>query len=718
MSYDMEPMLDLFVFETEQLLSKLEELTMNAEEATRFDENSIQEIFRAMHTIKGSAAMMMLDQISTVSHVLEDLFDLMRNKQVEVETKVVADFVFEMIDFVRIALLHIKEDPETQESSLSLKEKIRSYVDQITGKTPEQEETKIPETIASTQYYIPSLNANDSTFSYRIKILFSEDASMENIRGYTLMNAVKAFAIRIESKPDNLLEDDACIDEIRKNGFWLFLESNEEKSLIIDYLTGYPYVGSFEVWEAAEFPQTVNAEAPKIKAKEKTIDFDLVQKPLDPDLVTRNDESEPTDSSEAAESSESVTKEEVKEKKKANTPATTERSSSDKMISVSVDKLDILMDLVGELVVSESMVSRNDAFTSLQNDQLEKAIRQHRKIINDVQDVAMSIRMVPLSAVFQKMKRLVRDVSSKLDKEVNLVLIGENTEVDKNIIESISDPLMHLIRNSLDHGIEDVDTRRKVGKATTGTIVLEAKNAGGDVLIQVKDDGKGLDVNAIYKKALEKGMLSSEDPRPSDQELYSYIFKAGFSTKEAVSEYSGRGVGMDVAIRNIEKVGGSISVRSATGVGSTFTIKIPLTLSIIDGMRIRVAERTFILPITAIQQAFKVAKNQYIKDPTGNEMILYREKAHHLIRLHELYEIPGSCERIQDGIIVMIGNEEKNKAIFADELLGEQQVVVKPLSKYMKKIRGISGCAILGDGGISLILDLEELLKIESSIRQ
>ena len=384
------------------------------------------------------------------------------------------------------------------------------------------------------------------------------------------------------------------------------------------------------------------------------------------------------------------------------------------MISVSVEKLDILMDLVGELVVSESMVSRNEAFNPLQNDLLEKAIRQHRKIINDVQDVAMSIRMVPLSAVFQKMKRLVRDISSKLDKEVNLILIGETTEVDKNIIESISDPLMHLIRNSLDHGIEDVERRKQAGKSAVGTIVLEAKNSGGDVLILVKDDGKGLDVDAIYKKALDKGLLTEEDPKPTDQELYSYIFKAGFSTKEEVSEYSGRGVGMDVAIRNIEKVGGSISVRSASGIGSTFIIKIPLTLSIIDGMRIRVADRTFILPITAIQQAFKVTKNQYLKDPSGNEMILYRGKAQHLIRLHELYTIPGALERIQEGIIIMIGNDDKQKALFADELLGEQQVVVKPLSKYMKKIQGISGCAILGDGGISLILDLEELLKIEA----
>ncbi|MBN2222529.1 MAG: chemotaxis protein CheA [Vallitaleaceae bacterium] len=689
MSYDMEPMIDLFVFETEQLLSKLEDLTMNAEEAEGFDDNSIQEIFRAMHTIKGSAAMMMLDQISTVSHVLEDLFDLMRNNQVEVDTKTVANFVFEMVDFVRIALLQVKEEPENQESSQNLKERIRIYVDKITGKLADEDPSDIPETIAAPQYYIPSLSANDSTFSYRIKILFSEDASMENIRGYTLMNAVKAFAIRIESKPDRLLEDDACIDEIQKHGFWMYLESNEEKSVIIDYLTGYPYVGSFEVWEESEFSKDKNIDLMI------TLEEDKIAVPMESEIATEG-------------------KSEIKENKKSLSPQGTEKNISDKMISVSVEKLDILMDLVGELVVSESMVSRNEAFNPLQNDLLEKAIRQHRKIINDVQDVAMSIRMVPLSAVFQKMKRLVRDIASKLDKEVNLILIGETTEVDKNIIESISDPLMHLIRNSLDHGIEDVEQRKKAGKSAMGTIVLEAKNSGGDVLILVKDDGKGLDVDAIYKKALDKGLITPEDSKPTDQELYSYIFKAGFSTKEEVSEYSGRGVGMDVAIRNIEKVGGSISVRSASGIGSTFVIKIPLTLSIIDGMRIRVANRTFILPITAIQQAFKVTKNQYLKDPSGNEMILYREKAQHLIRLHELYKIPGALERIHEGIIIMIGNDDKQKALFADELLGEQQVVVKPLSKYMRKIQGISGCAILGDGGISLILDLEELLKIEA----
>ncbi len=699
MSYDMEPMLDLFIYETEQQLEKLEELTINAEDEGNFDGESIQDIFRAMHTIKGSAAMMLFDQISTLAHILEDLFDLMRHEKVEVDTKTVADFVLETVDYIKGGLERIQNGEREEESSEVIREKIHEYIAVITG---EEAEEKV-ESVKSEQYFIPSLAEDDSTFNYEVVIWFASDTMMENVRGYTLMNAVQAFAMSIDCYPVDLLDEDKSEDvikEIKKNGFHMYIKSNEESQVIRDYLTGYPYVERFEIIESVK--EANNNEPIAIVLDDDEQEQGDIEEHVD--LPSEGHKQASKEEKSSQKSQQQLAKQGASQKPPI-------KRKADKMISVNVEKLDRLMDLVGELVVSESMVSRNDVIASLENADIEKAIQQHRKIINDVQDVAMSIRMVPVSGVFQKMKRLVRDVANKMDKQIELIILGEQTEVDKNIIEKLSDPLMHLIRNSCDHGIENSQKRKEVGKLERGRIVLEAKNAGGDVLIIVEDDGKGLDSDGIYKKAIENNMISESDLRPSEQELFTYIFKAGFSTKEEVSEYSGRGVGMDVAVKNIERLGGSISVVSEQGKGTRFTIKIPLTLSIIDGMKIRVGSRYFILPITTIQQSFKVEADQYICDPQNNEMILLRGKAHELVRLNATYNIDNALDDVREGIIIMVGSENNIKAIFADELLGEQQVVVKPLPSYLQHVDGITGCAILGDGGISLILDQEGLFR-------
>lgn len=700
MSYDMEPMLDLFIYETEQQLEKLEELTINAEDEGEFGSESIQDIFRSMHTIKGSAAMMLFDQISTLAHILEDLFDLMRHDKVEVNTKQVADFVLETVDYIKHGLERIQSGEREEKSSEALREKIREYIADITG----EERAEKVEPVKSEQYFIPSLSEDESTFQYEVIIWFASDTMMENVRGYTLMNAVQAFAISIDCYPVDLLDEeksDEVIADIQQNGFHMYIKSNEESQVIRDYLTGYPYVERFEIIESSKkVPEDTTIEILLDDEEQKVVTEDT-------DKREENESVEPNKKEEKTE--DKLPKNKGIDPQPQQKPST--KRKADKMISVHVEKLDRLMDLVGELVVSESMVSRNDVIASLEDASIEKAIQQHRKIINDVQDVAMSIRMVPVSGVFQKMKRLVRDVSNKMDKQIELIILGEQTEVDKNIIDKLSDPLMHLIRNSCDHGIEDAEGRKAAGKFARGRIVLEAKNAGGDVLIIVEDDGKGLDSERIYNKAIENDMISASDPRPTDEELYTYIFKAGFSTKEEVSEYSGRGVGMDVAVKNIERLGGSISVVSEQGKGTRFTIKIPLTLSIIDGMKIRVGSRYFILPITTIQQSFKVEEDQYICDPQDNEMILLRGKAHQLVRLNTTYGIDNALDDVNEGIIIMVGSENNIKAVFADELLGEQQVVVKPLPSYLEHVEGITGCAILGDGGISLILDQEGLFR-------
>jgi two-component system chemotaxis sensor kinase CheA len=379
------------------------------------------------------------------------------------------------------------------------------------------------------------------------------------------------------------------------------------------------------------------------------------------------------------------------------------------IISVSVAKLDRLLDLVGEMVIAEAMVIQNPDLFGLELDNFDKAARQLNKITNEMQDTVMSIRMVPLSTTFHKMHRIVRDMCRKLMKDVKLEIIGEETEVDKNIIEHISDPLMHLVRNAVDHGLETTSERLTAEKPGTGTITLEAKNVGSDVLIIIRDDGRGLDKNKIIHKAKEQGLLNKSAEEMTDKEIFNLILLPGFSTKDSVTEFSGRGVGMDVVTKNIELVGGTISVDSVYGKGTVITMKIPLTLAIIDGMNIRVGKSCYTIPIISIKESFRPKEKDIITDPDGNEMIMVRGQCIKVLRLHELYNVKTDITNLTKGIIIMAEQDEKNVCILADELIGQQQVVVKTLPKYIqsiKRIRGLSGCTLLGDGSISLILDI------------
>jgi two-component system chemotaxis sensor kinase CheA len=391
------------------------------------------------------------------------------------------------------------------------------------------------------------------------------------------------------------------------------------------------------------------------------------------------------------------------------------KSAHQSIISVDVTKLDKLMDLMGEMVIAEAMVTQNPELQSLKLNSFYKAARQLQKITSEMQDMIMSIRMVPLSATFQKMHRIVRDMSRKLNKEVQLKLIGEETEVDKNIIEHISDPLMHLVRNSIDHGIEMADERAAAGKPREGHVTLEAQNAGSDVLVIVRDDGKGLNKEKILKKAIEHGLINKSESEMTDREIYNLIFLPGFSTNDSVTEYSGRGVGMDVVLKNLEAIGGSAAVDSTEGEGTVTTLKIPLTLAIIDGMNIRVGDARYTLPTVSIQETFRAKGSDTFQDTEGNEMIMVRGQCYPILRLHKIYAIQTEITDLTRGIMLMVEQDGKSVCLFADELLGQHQVVFKALPGYIKntrKIDGLAGCTLLGDGSISLILNIGRLINM------
>jgi len=384
------------------------------------------------------------------------------------------------------------------------------------------------------------------------------------------------------------------------------------------------------------------------------------------------------------------------------------------IISVELKKLDALLDLVGEIVINESIVTQNPELEGLELTNFNKAAHQLDKLTNELQDTVMSIRMLPVAIVFQRMRRIVRDMSKSLGKEANLILVGEATEVDKTILDALSDPIMHLIRNAMDHAIETPNARIDAGKSVNGHIILSAQNSGGDVIISISDDGKGLDKDMILSKARSRGLLRKPESDYTDKEIFNMLMAPGFSTREDVSEFSGRGVGLDVVKSNIERIGGSVTIESKMGLGTNVIMKIPLTLAIISCMEIVIGKEIYSIPINNIRESFKADTGQIITDPSGCEMIMLRGQAYPIIRLYDTFGCSDAITDIGEGILVLVDAGDHNACILADRLVGKFQVVVKPLPRFLNRFgvkrSGISGCTIMGTGNISLIVNVQELV--------
>ncbi|MBF0349531.1 MAG: Hpt domain-containing protein [SAR324 cluster bacterium] len=430
------------------------------------------------------------------------------------------------------------------------------------------------------------------------------------------------------------------------------------------------------------------------------------QKPAEP--VLNVTEKEKTVSSGKAQTPPSssvaqATRESAVEHKHPIPVAATKTSTVRQEIRVSTDKIDQLVNLIGELVIGEAMLA-NHLNNIAGNEYSEQFITQLNKNIRDLQEVAMSMRMIPVSGVFRKMIRVVHDVSKKVNKPVVLDLVGEETEVDKTVVEQIADPLLHIVRNAVDHGIDTPEERKAAGKPETGNIRLEAKHAGNEILIIIQDDGRGLNEERILAKAIEKNIVSPED-QLTPNEIWNLVFAPGFSTSEQVTDLSGRGVGMDVVKRNIEQLRGRIDIFSEKGKGSRFVLRLPLTLAIIDGMLVKVGNSVYAIPIVEIQESVKPKETDITRMSDGTEVIQIREQLLPVIRLHRLHHIPTQITDLNDGLLIVIESENRRLCLFVDELIGQQQIVIKALPEYLGDLPYLSGCTILGDGSISMILD-------------
>lgn len=379
-------------------------------------------------------------------------------------------------------------------------------------------------------------------------------------------------------------------------------------------------------------------------------------------------------------------------------------------VRVSTDRLDRLIDMVGELVIAHSMVAQDAVVMHANHYELLKKVNHTTKIVRTLQDLCMSMRMIPLKATFQKMARLVRDVARKVGKNVVFLTEGEDTEIDRNLVDVINDPLVHMVRNAVDHGIESPEIRLKVGKPEQGTVKLAAYHAAGNVVVEISDDGKGLDKTLILKKAIEKGMIQ-ENAVLSDREIYNLVLEPGFSTAAVVTDVSGRGVGMDVVKKNIESLRGQVEISSEPGKGSVFRMKLPLTLAIIDGMVVRAGEETYVIPTASIVRSIKPEATEISTVLKQGNVLKLQNELIPLFRLTDLYRIASSANP-EDELIVIVEDEQNKVGFVIDELIGRQQVVIKSLGEAMQQIPGISGGAIMPDGRVGLILDVAGLMKL------
>ena len=384
------------------------------------------------------------------------------------------------------------------------------------------------------------------------------------------------------------------------------------------------------------------------------------------------------------------------------------------MVKVDTIKLDSLVDQVGEMLITQSLVVQNKALGSLQNEQLNRDLAQLGRISKDLQRTVMSLRMVPIRATFQKMHRLVRDLSIKVGKQIELVTEGEDTELDRTIVDELSDPLVHMIRNSVDHGIEKPDVRAQHGKPAQGTVFLKAFHQGGNIVIEIRDDGAGLDRDRIRAKAIEQGLLKA-DENPPESELFNFILAAGFSTAEKVTDISGRGVGMDVVRRNIEKLRGKIEIRSKHGEGSTFSIFLPLTLAIIDGLLVGVGEQRYVVPTLLVRESFRPTAEMIHTLHERGEMINLRGRLHPLLRLYAQLGVKPATTDPAQSIVVVVEAGSDICCLLVDKLLGKHEIVIKSLGETFRRNRYLAGAAILGDGRVGLILDPPALVRDDPS---
>ena len=736
-----------FATESRDMIDQLEpaiiELGQNS------DSETINSIFRLFHSMKGSAGFLEFDHMTRVAHAAENLLDLIRNGEIELVPNHVTllcaacDFAKEALDMVESdynddAMVAPADDiseqlhqaievakgggetEKTEDNPQAATDDAAADEEQVTAGSdfPEMEITdemrlsfvqEGNELLQNTEQGLLSWgdNQDDKEFigdifrnihSFKGNCGFFGFSQIEKISHQmeNILDRIKSGSkLAVDNPADQLLASLDILQQAVNNiadGKDDTIENLDQHISDLQTLIA-PLLGDFLVEEGVK-------EESVFKAVETQ------KKPVGEILVDQGTASTEQVSNALKKQQETIQKAKASAKPVARTKTPAKRQD----IRVELGKLDSLINLIGELVIAENMLIHNPDLKGLELENFNKAGQHMSKLVRELQEMAMTIRMIPVSGLFRRMIRLVHDISVKAGKKVELELIGEETEMDKTVIETITDPLVHLLRNSLDHGLEPPDERLAAGKDEKGTVRLSARHEEGEVWVTIEDDGRGLNKEKILEKAISKGLIDGDGSDLTDKQINNLIFAPGFSTAAQITDISGRGVGMDVVKKNLEKIKGKIDVYSTPGQGSKIILRIPLTLAIIDGMIVRVGTSSCIVPTLSMLEAFRPVMEQITITPDGEELAKVRENFLPIIRLHDILGKKPDSYELADGILIVLEYQETRFCLFIDEILGQQQTVIKGLSDFIGNVPGVSGCTILGDGGVCLILDVGTLI--------
>lgn len=634
------------------------------------DIETINNIFRAAHSIKGGAGTFGFSDVSEFTHSLETLLDEMRNGERDISTDSV-NAMLEAVDVIRNMLNAVQQQAEPDSN------RIKEVADHLQAVLQSDGASSAPLPTSATTVESSPSTATGWHINFKPHPHLLQTGN-DPVRMFKELAELGDMTVKVDDK-----------------ALPAFTDLEAEESYLAWDITLLGDISADAVNEIFEWVEG---------------DCDLTIEPIQNEVS-----SEDTDTATDAQTAVLMEKETIPTpapapvktvETKKNVVTETAMSS----IRVGTEKVDSLINLVGELVITQSMLSQlGENFDPSRLAQLTDGLEQLERNTRELQEGIMRIRMLPISFAFNRFPRLVHDLSAKMGKQVELKLTGEQTELDKTVMEKIGDPLVHLVRNSLDHGLETPEKRLAAGKSEIGEIHLNAYHQGGNIVIEISDDGAGLNEEKIFQKAVERGLVS-ESEQLTPEKIHDLVFLPGFSTADAVSDVSGRGVGMDVVRKNINSLGGSVEVKSEAGTGSTFTIRLPLTLAIMDGQTIQVGDQKYIIPLISIIESVEI-KPGTVKNVTGKgEVYTLRDEYVPLIRLADVFNLQASAGNLEQGLLVVVESDDRKVGLFVDELLAQQQVVIKSLETNYRKVMGVAGATILGDGTVALILDIAGLL--------
>ena len=663
MSVDMNQFHTVFFEESQEHLQTMEELLLNISTDAP-DAEELNSIFRAAHSIKGGSGIFGFDALTGLTHVMETILDRARNNELELTTDIV-DVLLATTDTLGDILQAYQDESEI--NWLQIEEGKAALESILSAEDGESASAELP----------PAADIIEQDDSFG----FFDDAPGQ-------------------PEAEIVTQDD--------DSFGFFDDAPGQPQQATNSSEEDDGFGFFDDAPGQSQAETTASET-KYDDNDGSFGFFTDPKPAQP---IKDEDAYGFFDQEKSSATTPANKPPARAAKPpAKKPAKTATKNDAGSIRVETTKIDTVVNLVGEMVITQSILSMiGDDVEGNTGEKLSGAIDELSRNIREIQEAVMSMRMIPVSFVFNRFPRLVRDLAKTLDKKIDLIIEGGETEVDKSMIEKLADPLTHLVRNSLDHGIEPLEKRLAAGKPETGTVVLKAEQRGGNILISIQDDGGGLNRDKILEKALSNGL--DVDPKMPDEDIWQLIFAPGFSTAEAVTDVSGRGVGMDVVRKNLEAIQGGIDIVSVGGQGSTFTIRLPLTLAIIDGMCVSVGSETYIIPLLNIIESLQ-PKPEQIKTLANDTMLWSRDQYWPLISLREQMQIDEPGKSIENSIIVLVEIGKKRYGIIVDQLLGKQQVVIKSLERHYKKVDGISGATIMGDGRVAMIIDVDNLMKNE-----